>query len=116
MSETSETATRILVKARELIAEPEHWVQGVEREGDSFCSIGAIKEALRGAKYEDNSRFWVTTVTDGWSTLVDAKNLLRDSIYVQSGHRGISLYNDDLNRTHAEILHVFDDAILRSKM
>lgn len=55
MSETSETATtKILVKARELIAEPEHWVQGVEREGDNFCSIGAIKEA------------WVTTVfTDG---------------------------------------------------
>ncbi|APH74148.1 DUF6197 family protein [Aquibium oceanicum] len=96
------TPTEILIKARELIADPKHWTQGQLARSNTgsyinpqhpsavcFCSIGALERAAGG---EFNDAYY------------EARARLRDTL-----NRCIASFND--NHTHAQVLAKFDEAI-----
>lgn len=88
-----------LQKVRKLIENPENWTQGAsarDRYGDfvDFDDPTACKFCLVGA-----------------SAKVDYHVTLSYLIFVPSTHANIAEFNDDPNRTHAEVLQLIDDAI-----
>lgn len=96
------TSTEILIKARELIADPAHWTQGELARNDvgayrhplaleavCFCSIGALERAANG-EYDD--------------AYYQARARLRGTL-----NRCIASFND--THTHAQVLAKFDEAI-----
>lgn len=100
------TPKEILIKARELIADPEHWIQGVnaqdadESEVDPedetavcFCMAGALLHVGAG-----DAAFRI----EAHAALVRA---------AQATCGLISPFNDDPDRTHADVLAAFDKAI-----
>jgi hypothetical protein len=99
------TPAEVLRKARELIATPDTWIRGdyardVYGESVSassytacrWCSSGAISKA-RGPDGPPVSKY------------------LKDVI----GGRNVAGWNDDEDRTHAEVLAAFDEAIRRAE-
>lgn len=109
------TVYDVLVKAREVITKPEHWIKGMTCANEAlipvditreaaycFCSIGAIDRAL----YLLDGTFRLNDVL-----LDSAFDALAKSVKVDS----IALWNDDSCRTHEEVLAAFDDAIAQTK-
>ena len=101
------TALEILMKTRELIAEPEHWQQGMyasNRDGFGtapsspsaikFCVVGAFSRATRGLETEAGR---------------EAKDILRKFL----GWSSLIKYND--SHSHAEVLAALDGAIEQEK-
>ena len=99
----------ILKKAKELIADPKHWTKGVlcrdenfapasVSDGVCFCTLGAVERALYDLGYKDYS------------------DRLRPFVNV-SGHldkfidSNIPAWNDNIHRSHGEVLALFDCAI-----
>jgi len=95
------TTLEILVKARELIAEPERWTQGAfardehgfsryvcpgEFDYTCYCASGALRAA-------------------GGYTTHPAYNA------IHTGGPAVCVWNDAPGRTHAEVLAAFDAAI-----
>ena len=103
----NDTALEILVMARELIAEPEHWQQGMFASnstgfGTSASSPSAVKFCVVGA---------FSKVTGGFETDAgrEAKDILRKFL----GWSSLIEYND--HHSHAEVLAALDGAIKQEK-
>lgn len=86
-------ASEILIKARELIEQPDRWAKG-SMVGKCMCSGSAVDEAGR--------RFW--------RARNNAMSILRRSIGVVS-LTDLIAWNDAPERTHPEVLAAFDSAI-----
>lgn len=97
------TTVETLRAARELIADPEHWCQGVaarsrkgrevkptSRAAIAWCAIGACRRIAAGRDF-------------------DGAFLALDRVAAGAGASGVSTLND--HRTHAEVLAMFDRAI-----
>ena len=99
----------ILVRARELIAEPSHWTQYAQakdilgnnvspysRTAVSFCALGALKRA----EYDADS------LTGAVPRECDKASLYR---HLPSEYSTLMNFNDSC--THTEVLDLFDAAI-----
>jgi hypothetical protein len=100
------TVKEILVKARELIALPEHWCQGIEASdlnrpcsindpaANRFCLGGAVNKAgmLLGSNLDRRS---------------DARGYILRKLTTGT----ITWWNDQAGRQHSEVLAVLDEAI-----
>jgi hypothetical protein len=98
-------ASQLLIQAKALIADPEHWTQGVyarvskDGEGVSsnipeatcFCSLGALHRLTK-----DPSTF---------KSYGTAKRYLSKAM----GHQSVGGFND--THPHAEVMMAWDDAI-----
>lgn len=108
--------SEVLKAARELITDPKRWTQGwfarTIQDGQvgpehkfavCFCSLGALYKAEPGLwQLEEDGD------GDGQETTSDAIEFLQKFC---DGHHGmdIAMFND--NRTHKEVLELFDKAI-----
>lgn len=98
------TPLEVLVAARELIAEPEHWTKGASARGKSGAKVdpdgrAAVSFCATGACYRATRRDWRHA-----PAAIDA---LQDAV----NYSGIVYYNDEPTTTHTDILAVFDKAI-----
>lgn len=97
-----------LIAAKALIDSPEKWAQGSSAkdaqgfivalhspDAVSFCSLGAVGKLCSGSGYLDDE------------TYEASRKYLRDAC----GTRLVTSYNDAPNRTHAEVMQMFDKAI-----
>ena len=118
------TVKEVLIKARELIAEPEHWCQGwygKDENGDEvtffedsdktvkFCSLGAVRKVLH---QEPGLRSWgpeYEEIRDGAIQAIakcekpDADSLAAEEVVIN--------FND--TKTHEEVIAAFDCAIAK---
>lgn len=83
-------------EARALISDEAQWVQGVYERDGRRCAMGALQEAGRGT--------WRTVRRDAAGAL--------ERIARGSGHHSVESLNDSVS--HAEVLAMFDAAILRA--
>lgn len=93
------TNLEIFLKARQLLEDPQNWWRGLRSPGcqvTMHCLQTAVGY-VGGYSQDDNGR------VDG------AFSLVRDII----GTRDIPAWNDHCDRTHAEVVAVIDEAILR---
>lgn len=104
----------ILLAARDLISDPEHWTQGTlcrDAHGErikltdpnvhSYCAIGAIHAYLRD-------------VPQFHHKVVAVEDALRDALPEEEpGYRLVHRFNDE--HTHAEVMELFDTAIRNVK-
>ena len=105
----NDTALEILATARELIAEPEHWQQGMYASnrdgfGTSASSPSAIKFCIMGAL--SRAAFSLDSEIEA---VREAENILRGFL----GVRSLVTYND--HHSHAEVLAALDGAIKQEK-
>lgn len=106
----------VLIEARKLIADPEHWIQGTYATDETrtvglhpndpsaacFCSIGAVVHVLpEGALPEREVMALSAAVLDLDPDWVTAEGV--------RPNRNIAQYND--SHTHEEVLAVWDHAI-----
>jgi len=105
------TPKEILIAAREIVTEPEHWTRGhyaASARGDMtvvtsceavcFCAVGAIRRAV-----------W----EDGDENIANAKMAVGQLCRKVglAGEITLVSWNDAKGRTHAEVLALFDKAI-----
>lgn len=96
----------ILIAAKAKIEKPEHWFQGDYHETSldgtiKYCAVGALLACNSDGVYD---------------RLVNGADLcLRDAVEEQSGRRYVVEYNDADERTHAEIIAIYDRAIELAK-
>lgn len=112
----------LLKKAREIISKPENWTKNsfakdaygcstmiTNKEAVCFCSIGAVRRALDVLDYPD----------DGEVTYHSAIDRLRQFVHTSNRNTGswatLAGYNDHADRTHTDILAMFDKAIANDK-
>ena len=89
-------AKQLLVAARKVIEDPDHWIQGAYARNGRYCTMGALQAV--GKRYSRSAR---REATD-W--------LLK---YVRGeGHHSVESFNDSV--THAEVLAMFDAAIAQA--
>ena len=106
------TAVDVLREARELIAKPGGWTQGVfarTSEGKAcpwqastascFCALGAVERA--------------SAAGNRWHTRNQATDILR-SEGIGNIAESISLWNDAPHRTQADVIAAFDAAITKA--
>lgn len=84
----------LLVNARELISDPEHWTQGMAERvyrsgGVSYCSLGALTKASTNGYYFSQAYIEMTAAIPGI--------------------QGIVTFND--THTHEQVLAIFDKVI-----
>jgi hypothetical protein len=97
MNEVTRQAHGILVKARELLSDENHWIKGTVTDGGKrFCAVGAVQYVGRYMNYEV-------------SMLLE--HLLRDAMPKGYPASHIPTFNDDPHTTHADVLAMFDRAI-----
>ena len=111
--------TEILVKAKKLIEDYEHWTthtlardgkgkgcDPLSNEACSFCSLGAIVNVTQASKY----------VADRSSYYDEAVELLRLAMYPNNYNefRFIGDFND--KHSHEEVLDAYDKAIAMSRV
>lgn len=88
-----------LVAARELIELPENWLKGPAKD-DQCCALAALHQSLSDvAGDEAQTRF----------------DAARGLLVTLCGCRLVSAWNDAPERTHAEVIDLFDRAILVAK-
>lgn len=108
----------ILIRARELIADPAHWHQG-EYTGDGaitdpetkcFCIIGAVDRAVLERigleKYADHDGDYAIDDAEGHP---DGSTAIRRLQQFVPGL--VSDFNDDPKTTHADVIGLLDKAI-----
>ncbi len=94
------TTKETLKRARDLIADPNRWCQGMLRDGDRVCALGAISEVAGFA-----------TVREGWWQRVPAVRALAGVLprTEENDARRVSCYND--GQPHHCVIAAFDAAI-----
>lgn len=115
------SAHTILVRARELIAEPKNWTQGVmarDRTGDAtlpgdkhatcFCTAGAVYRAEIDAWREGYGTPVERVVASSGATFAIAKAIEAREF---GDNVSIVTFNDRPTTTHADVLQIFDAAI-----
>lgn len=107
---------QVLIKAREVIANPENWIQGqwTNEEANCFCAMGAIGKAI-GFETDNDFLLKGEQVTDHPAhrhlcSVVDMSELANPFGMVPSTFAG---YNDAM--THADVMEAFDKAIQTAK-
>lgn len=104
---------RLLIFARKLISRPQHWTKGsyardekgisLPRECRQFaycyCAVGATMKAADSLNLSSAAQ----------SARIRLAQVINNS--TDSLNTSIIDYNDDVERTHAEILELFDNAI-----
>ena len=104
------SAADLLLAARAVLAEPEHWTQGHEAVTASGAVIGCVSKAahrfcMAGALIRAH---WDTHT--GESAYDDAyRHLMRATCST------VTAFNDAPHRTHAQVLDAFDAAIRLAK-
>ena len=98
-------AAKELYRARQQISSPEKWCKGISIKfmpdgGFQFCMIGALWFDERGAHHPEDV-----------AALSRAESILYLSL---NSPRGVPEWNDDPDRTHDEVLAMFDRAINRA--
>jgi hypothetical protein len=83
---------RLLVAARALLSNPNHWAQGAYCKGDAYCMAGALGFNDAGNVSDD---------------IVDAGKYL--TAFTPFG--SVPTFNDHRKTTHSDVLSVFDRAI-----
>ena len=104
------TPADVLRRARELIATPEQWTQGVAARDDGGASVAymdpeACKFCMLGAVWRAGADAGIGALTEGVGARAEAT--LRASV---RGH--LADFNDHPKRRHATVLKAFDRAIL----
>ena len=96
-----------LIGARALIATPAEWTQCADRVYEPWPSRAVVSRCASGAIFDMSS-------LDVSQTEVVSRVL--DAIECRTGQRPdwLSSWNDEVERTHAEVLRAFDDAIIQS--
>lgn len=97
------TVAETLRKARALIDTPEKWCQGVYCKGDALCSLGAIYAAGGGDRKdipEDGDPHFSYESERAYRTLSAAIS-----------PKWVAPWNDAPERTHADVMALFDKAI-----
>lgn len=103
----------ILIKIRELLADPKHWTKGsyarVKKGGEStsydvenatcWCLMGALNKVVNGV-YD--------------SSTIKAKNLLQSCLPIKYLEQLIE-FNDNKNTKHAQIIKALDCAIEKAE-
>ncbi len=102
------TTRDVLVKARALIATPDRWIKGryerKRRGRKCYCAAGTLAAAAPTA----SDRAWITA----WKCLHQAVGVVEGEEKRNcSTPTSIENWNDDPERTHAEVLAAFDKAI-----
>ena len=109
--------TKVLIEARKIISEPEHWTQGVfardalgnDTDWDSpeavcWCTAGAIRKAAGAFHYhQEQSIEYHILVLHATKELVSV-----------IGDYGVSRFNDHHN--HAQVVEVFNKAITKRQV
>ncbi len=111
------TTKEVLVKAKELIQDPKHWIQGTfarDSEGRGvavyvpeavcFCSLGAMRRA--SLNYPIPEPVLKAFVAGIYEVPLEE---VGHNVYMMKD--GITSFNDKPGRTHARVLEVFDKAI-----
>lgn len=120
MSVFQDEARLLLIEARKILDSEDHWTQGAyartvdgsmcmtyERKAVAFCSDGAL-----GASYR--RVFKAPGVWDRMDAIGEARRLLMAAADVNPTRdpgNTVTLWNDNRNRTHAEVIAAFDKAI-----
>jgi len=109
---TDSLRTTMIKNARKLIERPENWTKGryITMEADylSYCAVGALKTARNKLQNNAIESHCQKNVYDTyWSTFPMFPDKLSDCMLVR--------YNDAPERTHEEILTLFDQAIKNSE-
>lgn len=96
------TAEEILVKAREILSDPQRWRKNrySDRQKQTFCSVGAIRMAATGSPWKN-----------GTQNAGVAYNILQDKVKENYGEQRVYTWNDKPEREHDEVLAMFDKAI-----
>lgn len=96
----------LLVKAKELIKDEDHWAQGTyhsgHASGHAYCAVGALR-AAKGSGDVEGTNAYV---------------LLEQAIpkgFVEKTGRCIESFNDDDDTTHSKIMRLFNRAIAKAK-
>jgi hypothetical protein len=104
--------SEILIKAKELIANPVYWTQGdYEKKNvdgtQCYCSLGAIGQVL--FKYPN-----IGVTEYGEVSVTQAAELLKAAVGREvHKHETFAPYND--SHTHSEVMEAFDKAIHLAK-
>lgn len=93
-------ASTILQRAQKLIDSPSKWVQKKFADGGRFCAVEACN---RVAPEQDRP-----TARSVWSPLLGGRS-------AALGGLGIMHFNDAPDTTHADVMMLFDFAILAAK-
>lgn len=102
----------ILVRMREILAQPENWIQGrfFSGDGKACCMVGALMRA-EDQMHADSSE------TSHLAAYMHAARLLTRLARIHGipGYRSenvsIECWQDQPERTHAEVLSLLDEAI-----
>ena len=114
------TAKELLIKARALIANPNHWTQtnfAHDTEGNSvapsnekaceWCALGAIMniryENANGYAIEDKAIEMLSLTISDFDKYENFRGVNNEDI--------ISSFNDDTSTTHEDVISMFDIAI-----
>lgn len=97
------TTIEILKKARELLSDPARWCQNKYKDGDKRCMAGALAESA-GCNI-------LPAVDDALEAIEIKLEYITSAEALRLEH--IPTFNDAPERTHAEILQRFDEAIAR---
>lgn len=109
-----------LVKARELIADPAHWIVGHEKATDPdtgvarWCAIGAVREAVGG--YNGHRQDY-DTATPYEDVIAFLNNVVyEEDIFFDDDDRAYEIVdvNDKHSEGHAMVMEMFDKAIARA--
>jgi hypothetical protein len=88
----SAPSAKVLADARELIERG--WCQGMVRDGQLYCAIGAIRKAATGNAYQAS----------------DETRALRLLMEKFTGGESLPTWNDNPLRTHGEVVEAFKRA------
>lgn len=81
-----------LIAAKALIDTPEKWIKGAYRNGDCYCTVGALRAVIgRGKPFAPEKTLLGRFIPEGWSNVVR--------------------YNDHPDTTHSDIMELFQLAI-----
>jgi len=107
---TDSFRTTIIKNARKLIEHPENWIKGHYISFETnfrFCAVGALKTARNQLQREIAPHRHKEVYDAYWSAFPMFPNRLSDCMLVK--------YNDKPERTHEEILTLFDQAVKNSE-
>lgn len=109
------TALEILVRARELLTDPDRWIQGefgLDSDGEAINSARGVIAAAEAGALSCMCMLGALLVAEG---TVHGVVLRTDEIEKALGIEFIDRFNDARDRTHAEVLARLDAAIEKLK-
>jgi hypothetical protein len=104
-----------LIRAKNLIINPENWLQHLLIDGDRCCASGAVHQCIEpfAVPKEWRDRAFAARSDAPRGAIPEEYWFLRLALRQidPDGAGYIGAYNDSEGRTHSEIMHLFDTAI-----